>query len=118
MIYRFKKELYPKDAIIKASYFFADDFFIALDSDEEYYVVNMEAKNASIDLINIEKEFQNEVLAQTNRYIISTATKNIRELIIGRALASTMIDKRDKGYVDDQSISADDILVNWFDKNE
>jgi hypothetical protein len=39
-------------------------------------------------------------------------------MIVGRALASTMIDNRDKGYVDDETISADDILVNWFDKHE
>ncbi len=117
MDYRFKKELYPKDAIIKASYFFSDNFYISLDCDEEYFLVRMEPKNGAAD-IDVEKELLNEVLAQTNRYLISMSTKNIRELIVGRALASTMIDNRDAGYCDDESISADDILVNWFDKHE
>lgn len=117
MVYRFKKDLYPKEAIIKASYFFADDFYITLDTDEEYFLVNMDPKSDLIDQ-NVEKEILNEVLAQTNRYLISNATKNIRELIVGRALASTMIDNRDQGYVDDSTISAEDILVNWFDKHE
>lgn len=116
MVYKFKKDLYPKEAIIKASYFFADYFFISLDTDEEYFLVTMEPKNDGTEQ-NVEKEILNEVLAQTNRYIISTSTKNIRELIVGRALASTMIDNRDQGYVDDETISADDILVNWFDKH-
>lgn len=116
MDYRFNKDLYPKVAIIKASYFFSDNFYISLDCDEKYFLVKMEPKNGAADA-DVEKEFVNEVLAQTNRYLISTSTKNIRELIVGRALASTMIDNRDKGYVDDASISADDILVNWFDKN-
>ena len=116
MVYRFKKDLYPKEAIIKASYFFADNFFISLDSDEEYFLVTMDPKNDGIEQ-NVEKEILNEVLAQTNRYYISTSTKNLREIIVGRALASTMIDDRDKGFVDDETISADDILVNWFDKH-
>lgn len=117
MVYRFKKDLYPKEAIIKASYFFADDFFISLDTNDDYYLVEMMPKNGEV-LQNVEQEILNEVLAQTNRYLISSATKNIREMIVGRALASTMIDNRDKGYVDDETISADDILVNWFDKHE
>lgn len=117
MIYKFKKDIYPKEAIIKASYFFADDFFISLDTDDVYFLVKMEPKNQDVEP-NVEKEILNEVLAQTNRYIISTSTRNIREMIVGRALASTMIDNRDKGYVDDETISADDILVNWFDKHE
>lgn len=117
MVYRFKKDIYPKEAIIKASYFFADKFFISLDADDTYYLINMTPKNNDKDQ-NVEREILNEVLAQTNRYIISTSTKNIREMIVGRALASTMIDIRDKGYVDDETISADDILVSWFDKND
>lgn len=117
MVYKFKKDIYPKEAIIKASYFFADDFFISLDTDDIYYLVKMEPKTSEVEQ-DVEKEILNEVLAQTNRYIISTSTKNIREMIVGRALASTMIDNRDKGYVDDETISADDILVNWFDKHE
>ena len=117
MVYRFHKELYPKEAIIKASYFFAERFFISLDTDGTYYIVEMKAKSDE-GVPDVEQELLNEVLAQTNRYLISTSTKNIREMIVGRALASTMIDNRDEGYVDDETISADDILVNWFDKHE
>ena len=117
MDYKFKKEIYPREAIIKASYFFADDYYITLDSDDEYYTVRIFAKG---NIVNneLEKEFQNEVLAQTNRHLISTTTRNIRELIVGRALASTMIDMRDEGFVDDEDILADEILVDWFEKNE
>lgn len=117
MVYKFRKALYPKEAIIKASYFFADKYFISLDADEEYFFVSMDPKCNEFDQ-DVEKEILNEVLAQTNRYLISSSTKNIREMIVGRALASTMIDNRDKGYIDDESISADDILVNWFDKHD
>ena len=117
MIYKFNKDLYPKEAIIKAAYFFTDNYFVSLDIDEKYYLVNMNPKS-NVTEQNLEEEILNEVLAQTNRYIISSSTKNIREMIIGRALASTMIDNRDKGFVDDESISADDILVNWFDKHD
>ena len=117
MDYRFNKTLYPKAAIIKASYFFADRFYITLDADESYFLVTLEPKNEA-EAPDVEKEFTNEVLAQTNRYMISAATKNIREMIVGRALASTLIDNRDQGYVDDETICADEILVNWFDQHE
>ena len=117
MKYKFNKEIYPREAIIKASYFFADDYYINLDVDDNYYIVHISAKK-EVDNNDLEKEFQNEVLAQTNRHLISTTTKNIRELIVGRALASTMIDMRDEGFVDDEDILSDEILVDWFEKNE
>lgn len=45
-------------------------------------------------------------------------TKEIRELILGRALASTIIDDSDTGFIDDSNIKAEDILSSWFEKNE
>lgn len=116
MTFKFNKEIYPQMAIEKASYFFVDDYFVMIDSDDKYFLVELKPKNGTVKEKPVE-DFQNEVLAQVNRYKISKETKNIRELIVGRALASTMIDKRDEGYVDDESLNADDILVNWFDKN-
>lgn len=116
MVYRFNQELYPKEAIVKASYFFADRFYIHLDMDQRDYLVKLEAKDGKADPA-VEQELCNEVLAQTNRYLISSSTKHIREMIVGRALASTMIDARDQGYVDDEALCAEDILVNWFDQH-
>lgn len=67
---------------------------------------------------NIEKQFANEALTQSARYKVMQETKEIRELILGRALASTIIDDSDTGFVDDKNIHAEDILNSWFDEND
>ena len=38
------------------------------------------------------------------------------KIILGRALASTIIDDSDTGFVDDANINSEDILNNWFDE--
>ena len=116
MSIKLSKEMYEKEAIIKAAYLFTDRFHIELDSDSDYFYIDMKSKE-NIENNDVEKDFLNEVLIQTTRLHISMQTKNIREMIIGRALASTIIDDKDNGFVDDESINADDILNNWFDVN-
>ena len=113
---KLSKEMYEKEAIIKAAYLFTDRFYMELDSDEKYYYVDMNSKENAENAL-LEQDFVNEVLVQTTRLHISMQTKNIREMIIGRALASTIIDDKDNGFVDDDSINAEDILNNWFDVN-
>ncbi len=116
MLIQFSKELYEKEAIIKAAYFFTDKYYIELNVDETYYLVELNAKSNQIE-DDVKKEFTNEVLVQTTRLLIAKQTKNIREMIVGRALASTIIDNTDTGFVDDESINSEDILNNWFDVN-
>lgn len=109
------KELYPKEAILKAAQFFTDRYYMSLDTDENYYYVDIEPNGYEIEK-DIEKQFMNEALTQSARYKVMQETKGIRELILGRALASTIIDDSDTGFVDDENIKAEDILNNWFDK--
>ena len=109
------KELYPKEAILKASHFFTDRYYMSLDTDEKYYYIDMSPIENEIEK-DIEKQFLNEALTQSARYKVMQDTKGIRELILGRALASTIIDDSDTGFVDDENINAEDILNNWFDK--
>lgn len=111
---KLNKELYPKEAILKAANSFTDRYFIYLDVGNKYYFVDIEGKGEDVE-IDIEKQFVNETLVQSARYSIMQQTKNIRELILGRALASTIIDDTDTGFVDDENISAEDILHNWFE---
>lgn len=113
---KFSKEIYAKEAIIKAAYFYTDKYYMELDADDIYFYVELSAKEQ--EETNLEKDFMNEVLIQTTRLNISSQTKNVREMIIGRALASTIIDNKDTGFVDDDNINSEDILNNWFDVNE
>ncbi len=115
MVFKYKKELYPKIAVIKAAYHFTDVAYIHLDSDEEYYKVEITPKAGhSIE----ELDFENQILAQTARNEIYKQTKNIREIALARALASSVVENNEDDSDMSESISADDILNNWFDKNE
>lgn len=114
MSIRLAKALYPKEVIVKAAYFFTDSYYVSLDCDDNYYYVCMEIKSGSMPA-EIEKEFENEAVIQLTRYNVMQQTKNVREMILGRALASTIIDDADAGFADDEAINADEILHNWFD---
>ena len=117
MVFKYNKKIYPKVVIIKAAYHFTDIAYIHLDCDEVYYIVSIEPKlGAEID----EKSFENETLAQVARYEVFQQTKNIREIPLARALASSVVEKNDNIDTFDlvDSDVADDILRDWFENNE
>ena len=73
------------------------------------------------DLEKIIGEFYNELLRESLRYNIAIETKNLRELIVGRALYTTCIDleenQEEKNEEDiEETYNLDEIAVNWFDK--
>ena len=113
--YKFSKDLYSKEALIKAAYNFIDDFYIHMDSDNEYFIVNIESReaNACLDI----QEFKNEMLIQETRRVVNDRTMNIREIMYSRAMASTVIDEKQQENMDDGE-NAEKILVDWFEENE
>ena len=116
MTYRFNKSLYSKVALLKAAYNYTDKAYIHLDVDGEYYYVNFEMKPGS-DMFS-EKEFTNEMLAQAVRHEVYIQTKNIRELMLARAMATTIVTDTDNEintFSDDDMYSEDEILKDWFD---
>lgn len=116
--YRFSKELYSKVALIKAAYNFTDSAYIHLDADDTYFYVTIEFKQS--DGAVSEKEFINEMLTQSVRHEVYQQTKNIRELLLARAMATSVI--VDDALIDEQdtgdSFEENDILKDWFATNE
>lgn len=116
--YRFSKELYPKVALIKAAYNFTDSAYIHLDADDNYFYVTIESKQSSG--VVSEKEFVNEMLTQSVRHEVYQQTKNIRELLLARAMATSVI--VDDALIDEQDtgdrFEENDILKDWFAANE
>lgn len=114
---RFSKELYTKTALLKAAYHFTDQYYIRLDQDEEDYCVQIESRSDDLP-DNIELEFGNELLAQVNRELILQNTKSIRELILRRAYASTIVDPSEGPL--DKAITPDEqdpsLFKDWYDK--
>lgn len=114
-VIKFKKELYPKIALIKAAYNFTDQAYIHLDSDDSYYYVEIFQKSSGQQIS--EKQFLNEMLAQSVRHEIYTQTKNVRELLLARALATSVVYEEDETFQqDDIQYTADEILKDWFDE--
>ena len=64
-----------------------------------------------------EEEFTNEMLAQSVRHEVYLQTKNIRELMLARALATSVVTEpevlQESGEFPDQ-YSEDEILKDWF----
>lgn len=119
MNYKFNRELYSKIALIKAAYNFTDRAFIHLDSDADYFYVYLDMK-AGTDPIS-EKEFTNEMLAQSVRHEIYLQTKNIRELLLARSMATTVVTDAQVSSGDDlfeDEYHEQDILKDWFVEND
>ena len=121
MIFRFSRHIYPKSALLKCAYSFTDRAYIHLDQDDQYFLVDIVSKdNKEIDYL----EFENEMLAQTVRYEIFQQTKTIRQLIVARSLASTVIVEPQNdcdGFEtmeDYETFDIDKVLTDWFERNE
>ena len=51
--------------------------------------------------------------------MVSERTKHIREMIVARALSSTMIDLKDEGADEEENLfDADAILTDWYEEYE
>ena len=117
---KFKRELYPKEALMKAAYCFIDRCYIHVDFCNEEYVVEITGKgNADLDTIVL--EFENELLAQTVRFQVYLQTHTIREVLMARAMSSTIVGDNtelEKDALPDNIDDLDNILEDWFEKNE
>ena len=114
---KISKELYDREALLKASYAFTDEAYLHLDATSESYLVEILPKdNSSSECF--EKRFENELIAQQTRKMVSHRTKSIREMIIARALASTVVDTKMPETENDKDYSAEEILKDWFENNE
>lgn len=114
---KYLKELYDKDVLIKAAYALSDRVYIHIDADDRYYSVEFSTKDQA-DLCDFDKEFENELLAQQTRKIVSNKTKNIRELIAARALSSTIVELKENTPEEEINFNSDSILKDWFEEDE
>ncbi len=113
--FKFSKSLYPKSVLLKSAYAFTDRAYLHLDADESYYYVNIEYKEGQVFEY---KDFENEMLTQAVRHEVLLQTKDLRTLVVARALSSTMIGQTpDDTDSEEEEIDVDALLTSWFDKN-
>lgn len=117
---KYNRELYSKTALIKAAYNFTDRAYLHLDADKSYYYVSISTKDGQQEVTN--QEFENEILAQSARHEIYLQTKNIRELMLARAVATSVVAPREEVAKTDSenthAFSEYEILKDWFEANE
>lgn len=116
-----QQEIYPLTVVKNALVNFTEKLCIKLEINNNKIIVKIFIQD--IDKQNLEKyigEIYNELLREATRYDISKETKNIRELIIGRALYSTCIDTSENinTNVNNEAIEKnyrlDEVATNWF----
>lgn len=124
---QYSKEFYSKEALLKAAYHFTDKAYVYLGVEGSNFFVDFSAKDdIAFDMDKLENEFKNELLAQIIHQTVSKETTALRELLVARALSSTMVDESttsnvstDNGpmsVVDQNELDA--IAKDWFDENQ
>jgi His-Xaa-Ser system protein HxsD len=119
---KFDKLLYSKEALLKAAFAFTHKVYLHLTQDENHYLVEYWPKQdcSEEEFSSLDGEICNELLAQSIRQVVLLQTKNIRELILARSLASTIIDEMASASeaqkkIDMSVADLDNILCNWFE---
>lgn len=117
---KYSKSLYSKEALLKAAFHFTGMAYLYLHQDKENYLVDVTPKEGDLSEDFAEK-FSNELLAQTVHVMVARETSQLRSILIGRALSSTMIMQQSEPEADDKekpSEELDSILKDWFEQNE
>ena len=122
-----KKDIYPLVSIEKALSNIMEDFYIKIDSDNENIIIKIFSREKVDNLEKIIGEFYNELLRESLRYNIAMETKDLRNLIVGRALYATCIQNQEddekninfnslEKNMNEENYKIEDIAVNWFEK--
>ena len=123
-------DIYPIIVIEKTISNFLDIAFAKIEKENNKIIVKL-VLNSEQNINNIVGKFYNELLEESLRYNIARETKDLRELIVGRALYSTCIEvdnvenEKETIKVENKSFSnteekdydIEEIAVNWFEKN-
>ena len=112
--------IYEKAALLKAAYAFIDEYYIHLEFNASgNYSIQFTPKLVDMKKDIVER-FENELLAQTVRQHVYRETKDLREIMVARAMASSMIVNDDAVNVtvsekeSQNSYDLNNILTDWF----
>lgn len=120
---QYDKEFYSKEALLKAAYHFTDRAYVYLGVEDGSFFVDFTAKGGTqFDKEKLENEFKNELLAQVIHQTVSKETTVLRELLVARALSSTMVDEgissdvAESPMTEDAQDELDAIAKDWFNE--
>lgn len=116
------KDLFDGETVMKAAFAFIDRAYIHVTEDKTQWFVNIELKDKEKNN-QIPKEFENELLVQAVRLNVYNKTHVIREILLARAMTSSIVDQDDpieRIEAEQKDISDEElntILKDWFDSN-
>ena len=120
------KNIYPLISVKKSLANFFDQSYVKIEENGDNIVIYIQLKDSNINIEELIGELYNEFLRESLRYEISLETKNLRELIVGRALYTTCIQLEDSQAEENESnyktennneeYNLEEIAQNWFDK--
>lgn len=117
--FRVNKKVYPLKAIYRAAYLFTDKYYIGLDQTEETYIIKFSGKEKTCDYDDV-GAFQNELLNQNLKLALSNDTREIRELIVTRALYSSFLPEENEevsiSETLEQEYDLDEIAKAWYEE--
>lgn len=122
---RVKKSLFSSENLLKAAYFFVESYYIHFDEEGEDWIVSFTPKDGCIEgNQKIVDEFENELLVQAVRISVYKRTSPLREMLMARAMTSTVVDEEDpieriqaaQDDVSDDELKS--ILTDWFESHE
>lgn len=119
ILFKVSSEIYDKDTVLRACYRFLDEYFIFISKEQKYYVITIAAKKEFLNTSEIEAcigEFNNELLHQEICNKVFQETKNIRELILTRAMYSSYIEEPEYFAEGKENYSVEEIVKDWFDE--
>jgi len=112
MVLTYSKELYTKNILFKTCYKFTEKAYIHLDSNETSYVVSVFPKDPD-DATDYALEFANQIIEETNREIVIEQTKNIRQILFARSMASTLVYDQEIANIE-TNIEDKSAMKDWF----
>lgn len=116
MTIKFSRDIYSKEALFKAAYYYCDKAYFHMDADKTYFYVCITPKDGETS-IPYEQEFQNKAVEYMNRQIINQKTGHIREIIMARAFASTVILDDNEDSASSPETDEESAMKDWFDEN-
>ena len=119
--FRVIKSMFSPEIVMKAAYAFVDTLYIHFDEEEDNWIIKIGPKSGELDQEKLRGEFENELLFQAVRLNVYNRTHVVRELLLARAMASTIVDTKDTYEEDEETYSEaelEKILSNWFDRND
>lgn len=117
------KALFPPEVVLKAAYAFLDRAYLHIEEDPLHWQIQLRCKDAAgSQSADLGAALENELLSQAVRLRVFQQTKPVRELLLARAMSSTLVDDSDPLERIREEIAAvpaeelETILTDWFEQ--